>query len=244
MISNGNLTMARKNDLSRQHVGTVINATSKKQESSLNKALQQVKSQLVQDFNLKLRWDKQWLLSDVINRLRDEFPDVSFADPLPRSFIKPDGGILSIVDVKEVGYPILIVEVKNQGTNDQRLAEGKPRQAMGNAIERLGKNVIGFRTAMLRESITPFICFGYGCDFAVGSSILDRVMTIAMFGELNKVKVVDEGQAGQFCRGSFFFREKEWDVKEMTDRMLDVAKRSIYYYFAKYGEDHFCGDAE
>ena len=29
----------------------------------------------------------------------------------------------------------------------------------------LGKNVIGFRAAMLTEAIMPFVCFGYGCDF-------------------------------------------------------------------------------
>ncbi|MCQ3807647.1 MAG: hypothetical protein KTV16_10300 [Acidimicrobiia bacterium] len=52
--------------------------------------------------------------------------------------------------------------------------EGKPKQAKGNAIERLGKNVIGFRTAMMNEAIVPFVCFGSGCDFADDSSILDR----------------------------------------------------------------------
>ncbi len=46
---------------------------------------------------------------------------------------------------------MLIVEVKNQGMNDLRAVEGKPRQAKGNAIERLGNNVIGFRTAMVNE---------------------------------------------------------------------------------------------
>ena len=81
-----------------------------------------------------------------------------------------------------VSYPILISEAKNQGTNDLRLQEGLTKQAKGNAIERLGKNVIGLRTALMRESIFPFVCFGYGCDFAPDSSILDRVTTIAMFG--------------------------------------------------------------
>lgn len=55
--------------------------------------------------------------------------------------------------------------MKNQGTNDRRAREGLPRQAKGNAIERLGKNVIGLRAALMRESIFPFVCFGYGCDF-------------------------------------------------------------------------------
>ena len=53
-----------------------------------------------------------------------------------------------IVTKDEQKYPILITEMKNQGTNDLRLKEGKKKQAKGNAIERLGKNVIGFRTAL------------------------------------------------------------------------------------------------
>jgi type II restriction enzyme len=153
--------------------------------------------------------------------------------------MRPDGGILSIVDDKEKKYPILITEMKNQGTNDLRLKEGKKRQAKGNAIERLGKNVIGFRAALLKETIFPFICFGDGCDFAPDSSILDRVVTISMFGELNKIRVHNEGAHGQFNRGSFFFREKLWTPKEMAEKMIEICDSSIYYYFSKYGKERF-----
>jgi type II restriction enzyme len=45
-------------------------------------------------------------------------------------------------------YPVLIAEVKNQGTNDLRAEEGLLKQAKGNAIERLGKNLLGLRTAL------------------------------------------------------------------------------------------------
>lgn len=65
--------------------------------------------------------------------------------------------------------PLPIAEVKNQGTNELRAEEGKARQAMGNAVEHLGKNVIGLRAAMLSEAIFLFVCFGYGCDFDTGS---------------------------------------------------------------------------
>jgi type II restriction enzyme len=85
--------------------------------------------------------------------------------------MRPDGGILHFVSKdQKTSYPILITEVKNQGTNDIRATEGTPKQAKGNAIERLGKNVIGFRTALLHEAIFPFVCFGDGCDFAPDSS--------------------------------------------------------------------------
>jgi len=110
---------------------------------------------------------------------------------------------------------------------------------MGNAIERLGKNVIGFRAAMLPEGILPFVCFGYGCDFKDGSSIRDRVITVAMFGPLNEVNVVPLGESCQFMRGSYFFREKEWSLDEMADVMCAVGSRAIHFYFAKYGESTF-----
>jgi hypothetical protein len=71
-----------------------------------------------------------------------------------------------------IQQPFLITEVKNQGTNDLRAKEGLRKQARGNAIERLGKNVIGFRMALLHESIFLFACFGDGCDFAPDSSII------------------------------------------------------------------------
>ena len=135
-------------------------------------------------------------------------------------------------------YPILISEVKNQGTNDLRRKEGLPRQARGNAIERLGKNVIGLRAALMRENIFPFVCFGYGCDFEEGSSILDRVSTMAMFGTLNKIYLHNE-EGGKFNRGSFYFREEEWTVNEMFDVMREIADRAVWYYFSKYGEDYF-----
>lgn len=231
--------MSKKDDLRRQRAGTIINLTSKKQESELGRALAVVVRQLTDEFEVVLAHQSHWNLRELVRDLEDEFPDVPFAEPQGTSSMKPDGGILSMVDNYDQSHPILIVEVKNQGTNDLRAAEGKPKQAMGNAIERLGKNVIGFRTAMLPQGIMPFVCFGYGCDFADGSSILDRVVTIAMFGPLNEVNVVNQGEAGQFNRGSFFFREPEWTQDEMVDVMLEVARRSVHYYFAKYGESAF-----
>lgn len=235
--------MARKDDLRRQRAGTVINLTSKKQESQLGRALEDAVTAILGEFDVRLHHEPNWLLRDIVKTLRAEFADVPFTDPLERSHMRPDGGILFLLDREGGRHPILIVEVKNQGTNDLRAAEGKAKQAMGNAIERLGKNVIGFRTAMINEGIMPFVCFGYGCDFAEQSSILDRVVTIAMFGPLNEICVVNQGEAGNFNRGSFFFREEEWSRAEMAGVMREVARRSIHYYFAKFGTAHFAGGA-
>lgn len=232
--------MANKQRLSELRTGTVINNMSEKREGKVAKALNQVLTHISTRFReVKIVLDPYWYLVDIVEEAKKHFPEVDFFVNLKTSSMKPDGGILSIVDKESTKYPILITETKNQGTNDKRIKEGKPKQSKGNAVERLGKNVIGFRTALLHESIFPFICFGDGCDFAPDSSILDRVITISMFGKLNKVRLHNEGKGGIFNRGSFFFREKLWTPQEMAEKMIEIAEGSIYYYFSKYNKETF-----
>jgi len=184
--------------------------------------------------------ESQWYLKDIVAELRHCYPEVDCHYHFDSSSIRPDGGILYIQGAPKdkLSYPILIAEVKNQGTNDLRQKEGLPKQAKGNAIERLGKNLIGLRAALMRESVFPFVCFGYGCDFEKDSSILDRVSTMAMFGRLNKTYLHNE-EGGKFNRGSFYFRPEKWSVDEMVAVMRDIAERAVLYYFSKYGEKHF-----
>ena len=234
--------MARKHELRRIRAGTIINVTSQKQETEVIKALVKVIKYLVRTFGKKvsLVHEKQWRLKDIVRELEHTYPETDFHYHFDTSSIRPDGGILYIQGPPgdQLTYPILIAEVKNQGTNVLRLKEGLPKQAKGNAIERLGKNVIGLRAALMRETIFPFVCFGYGCDFAADSSILDRVTTMAMFGHLNKTYLHNQ-DAGKFNRGSFYFRPAPWTIQEMYEVMRDIAERSILYYFSKYGENHF-----
>lgn len=233
--------LAHKERLRKTRAGTVLNLTSKQQESTLGKALQRLVVRLAEDFDVRLQHEKTWQYKDLVEDLRREFPDVDFFAPSV-GYMKPDGGILSIQDANGRRYPVLIAEAKNQGTNDRRLEEGLEAQSKGNAIERLGKNVIGFRTALLKETIFPFVCFGFGIDFDEGSSILGRVVTIAMFGTLNEIHLHAEGEGGSFNRGSFFFRREAWTDTEMEDVMYEISSRSILYYRSKYGLNHFLKD--
>lgn len=234
--------MARKHDLRKQRAGTVINVTSKKQETEVIQALEKVVGYLQDKYGrrIELEHSSTWLLKDIVSELESSYPAVAFHYHFESSNIRPDGGILRLKGPHgdPLTYPILIAEVKNQGTNDLRAQEGLAKQAQGNAIERLGKNVIGLRTALMRESIFPFVCFGYGCDFAENCSILDRVTTIAQFGRLNETHLHAE-EGGKFFRGSFYFRERRWSADEMAEVMRDIAERAILYYFSKYKEEHF-----
>lgn len=228
--------MSKKGQLRTQREGTIINVTSKIQEMDCNTVITKLIQDLEDEFSVKLSHKKSIYLKDIVSFLRNEYPEDDFHYYFKTSSMKPDGGILSLTCKDGNEYPILITEVKNQGTNDLRAKEGKKKQAKGNAIERLGKNVIGFRTFLLHESIFPFVCFGYGCDFADDSSILDRVVTIAEFGHLNTTYLHNEGKLN---RGSFYFRQEKWTNEEVYEIAYDIAKKSLYYYFSKYGEEKF-----
>ena len=116
--------MARKHQLREQRTGTVINLTSKQQESRLGRSLTAVAKRLRAEFGVELHHERQWKLADVVRRLREAFPNVPFHYYFESSAMRPDGGILSIRDKSGKLFPVLIVEVKNQGTNDLREAEG------------------------------------------------------------------------------------------------------------------------
>lgn len=233
--------MSHKDELRKQRYNTVINEISSRQEKELTKAVRAVCNELRDIFpGIRLDYEKRVYLHEVTDHIKDSFPEVDTFYYQETSFMTPDGGFVYLVSKdSRQRFPILISEKKNQGTNDLRKLEGKPRQAQGNAIERLGKNVIGLRAFLADEDIFPFVCFGDGCDFADGSSILDRVVTIAIFGELNKIYLHDVANLPQFKRGSFFFRAEEWTAEEMYELCLEVAKRSVHYYFSKYGEEAF-----
>jgi type II restriction enzyme len=231
--------MSSRDRLRKDRKGTVINLSSKKMESDLVVALIDAVEGVAKDFEVKLVHEKQVFLKDIVQHLRNAYPDIVFEYGLDTSSLLPDGGIVYLEAKDGDRHVVLISEAKRQGTNDAREAEGLKKQAKGNAIERLGKNVTGFRMWLSTEGIFPFVVFGQGVDFENGSSILDRVSTIAMFAPLNQIEVMNVGEEYRFNRGSFFFRSKNWKASEMEKVMREIMKRSIYYYFAKYGEDNF-----
>jgi len=97
-------------------------------------------------------------------------------DPANKAYsMKPDGGIIFAHMPNGQTYPILITEDKVQGTNDQRLAEGLARQALGNAIERAAKNVRGSEMLFAGMSVFPYLVFASGCDFDPSETIAKRI---------------------------------------------------------------------
>lgn len=213
-----------------QHV--IKNKKSKKMDSDISVAVKRVQKLLVSRYP-KLRFEhvKTVKLIDIVDQLKKQYPAFAdkFASVRETSFIRPDGGFLYAINQNGERRLILVPEVKRQGTNDARAKEGLSKQALGNAVERLGKNVVGLRAMFKSEGVFPFVCFGNGYDFRDETSIVDRVKTINDFFPLNEIFVVK--QYLPFEPGSMFFRYKPWMIEEMKEIMLKIAIQAIEYRF-------------
>ena len=175
----------------------------------------------------------------LIKLIRNQGVRKAFDPVFNKRTIKPDGGVIYLKKKDDPNYLkiVLISEVKKQGTNKERIAEGKKRQAQGNAIERLSKNLTGIRAALNHEPITPFVCFGWGCDFEEdydhSSFVMSKVSMMNEFYDLNKIYVFKtDGNAdkNRFAPVSMFFREEEWTVKEMQTVLNEVGETALRYY--------------
>lgn len=214
----------------KQHI--IKNSKSKIMDSDIIIALNAViKTLEVKYPNLTFEYQKTMKIVDIIAMLSRQYPEHAshFGTPLATSFISPDGGFLFATNKQGERRIVLVSEVKRQGTNDARKLEGLPKQAKGNAIERLGKNLIGIRAIFKNEGVLPFICFGHGHDFQEGSSILDRVLTMNEFFPLNEIFVQKDFMP--FEPVSLLFRYEDWSVEEMAENMYTVATKAIEYKF-------------
>lgn len=226
--------------LRQSHVGITLNDRSSKMEERLGVALGLMEDWVKDAYGLTPVLHKTKFLEDVVAELNDRFGGAE-KNLFERAFkgttktsIKPDGGFWSI---REWGNPsryILVSEAKRQGTNNLRLLAGLKKQAAGNAIERLGKNMRGIDALFLGEQITPFVCFGEGCD-SPDCSIIDRVATLNGFFPLNTTFVDKvELQHDTLKPVSLYFREEAWTPEEMFSVFQSVVDRAIKYYREKY----------
>lgn len=151
-----------------------------------------------------------------------DFCNLTLSESFSDRKIIPDGGIIWM-DGK---YPILISEIKHQGTNKERVQEGKSRQATGNAIERYGKNLMALQTMFNQENILPAVVFCWGCDF-LETTVLSKLYTMNCFQELNKYYF--ETNKGVKPH-NIFCKESKWTNEEILDIMYELSINYITYY--------------
>ena len=217
------------------------NKKSKQDDKNIYRAMEQcidhlnekLKNLMGSDYYFEFK--KQIFFSEIIQFIKTSGTRKEFDEHYNQNIIKPDGGVIWLKKKSDINYkkPVLISEVKRQGTNDERAKEGKSRQAQGNAIERLGKNLTGIKAMFNHSNITPFVCFGWGCDFAPDSSILARVSMLNEFYPLNKTYIQKrDGNADKndYSPVSMYFREQQWTTEEMLKILKEIAETSARIY--------------
>ena len=110
-------------------------------------------------------------INEKLNRIDSRLGVTLFVQD---SRIKPDGGIIEVLDKEEKWRIILVSEAKYQGKDVDNIKAGllvgknKDQQLMvaGNAIERVYKNISEIRNFMLDEQHFPYAVFLQGSNFA------------------------------------------------------------------------------
>jgi type II restriction enzyme len=101
---------------------------------------------------------------------------------VPKSSIKPDGGIIEVRDDSGDWRILLVSEAKHQGKDIENIQKGKlvgknsdqDLMAAGNAIERSHKNISEIANLMLSESHFPYLLFLEGSNFLTETISIKR----------------------------------------------------------------------
>ena len=215
--------MSYSQRLSETRLGTIINEESKQQEKILLQAIWKIIPILKHIYGFEIVYESKLSTKEITDSvLRSGEYLENTHQFLSTSSIKPDGGFLYIVH-KNKKYCILCSEAKKQGTGNH--------SSKGNAIERLGKNVIALSSYFCNEDIFPFVAFCYGCDFEKGSYIIDRLGCISHGRKLNVVN--NKRMCGQLI-GSYFHQVEEYELEKYVEICMSICFQSIDYYKNKY----------
>lgn len=122
------------------------------------------------------------------------------------SAIKPDGGLIEVMDDEGRWRIILVSEAKHQGKDIENLRAGKlvgkaddqDLMVAGNAIERAHKNICEIANLMLGECYFPYVLFLEGSNFLTQNVVITRpdgseFTLIYNLGSLNRLTVANYG---------------------------------------------------
>jgi type II restriction enzyme len=118
-------------------------------------------------------------INDSLKKMDSELGQTLF---VPKSCIKPDGGIIEVKDKNGEWRIVLITEAKFQGKDIENIKKGilvgklsnQDLMVAGNAIERAPKNIIETRNLMISESHFPYILFLEGSNFLTETISITR----------------------------------------------------------------------
>lgn len=152
----------------------------------------------------------------------------------PNNGIKPDGGVI-LLNHYDNNYNIIetnivfAAELKRQGSNARRIAEGKPKQAIGNAIERLGKNKDFIKTLSKDEAIFPYMIYVSGCD-TNEPFFLNKLVQYNNGRDTNTYNLYNRNGEASI---TFIIQEDDFDEETFYNPAYRMIKDSLLYFLNK-----------
>lgn len=176
-----------RNNINQHKVKNTDSKSNDIQIFDISKQVLRKLNELYQHENIHFVLEKVITLDKIINQT--PWFSKQYYNILQSRRIEPDGGVIYMIDNNNQEYPVLFSEIKRQGTNRSRLLEGEPHQAVGNSIERAGKNLSFLSLLMNKEKIFPSVIFASGSDFAF--ELLEEKTTKPWYQDLGPILNVD-----------------------------------------------------
>ena len=166
--------------LTEQHISTggasgIFGEEAQVHDDAVKRASTLVFDQLQKQYpNYQFRLRFSISKKEINEKLRSIDPRLGETLFVKESKIKPDGGVIEVLDKDKKWRIILVSEAKFQGKDVDNIKAGvlvgkkKNQELMvaGNAIERVYKNISEIRNFMLDENHFPYLVFLQGSNFA------------------------------------------------------------------------------
>ena len=164
-------------------VGGIFGEAAQNHDGSVNEVSKIVFDILKNSFeNLTFRYREKISKQEINEKLNSIDERLGITLFVGNSSIKPDGGIIEVLDTNKEWRVMLVSEAKHQGKDIENIKNGvlvgknKDQDLMvaGNAIERSHKNINEIRNIMVGEKHFPYILFLQGSNFLTESIAVER----------------------------------------------------------------------
>lgn len=187
--------------------------------------------------SLTFRYRKNISKKEINDKLKKIYNGLGQTLFVENSNIKPDGGIIEVLDDNQQWRVVLVSEAKHQGKDIENIKKGKlvgknkdqDTMVAGNAIERSYKNISEIANYMLEESYFPYVLFLAGSNFLTESVTITRpdgrkVTLVYNDGSLNRLDRLTAANYGlplnkNLCKNIFV---------PIEDKMIMLQATSIY----------------
>jgi type II restriction enzyme len=159
--------------------------------------------------NYKFRFRSAIKKQEINEKLRSIDSRLGETLIVKESKIKPDGGVIEVLDKDKKWRVILVSEAKFQGKDIENIKIGllvgknKNQELMvaGNAIERVYKNINEVRNFMLDEYHFPYVVFLQGSNFATETIQVYRPdgTLLEIRHDVGSLNRIDRVSAANYC---------------------------------------------